>query len=369
MSSSSDGHEAHAGTPIRVLIVDDSALIRRVLSEIVARQPDMKVVGAAPDALVARGMIRAENPDVLTLDVEMPKMSGLDFLEKLMRLRPMPVLMVSSLTRAGTETTLRALELGAVDFVAKPTLEIEGGMAACADEIVAKIRMAARLPRRRVSREPHPLPLPALGSSGAALRKVVCIGASTGGTEAIRALLQRLPSDAPPVLVTQHMPPGFTATFAARLDKLCAVRVVEAADGMHVERGTAYVAPGGMHLAVARDHRGYVARVQDGEPVNRHKPSVAVLFDSAAGTAGPDAIAVILTGMGKDGAAGLLAVRHAGGHTIAQDEASCVVFGMPREAIALGAAMDVLPLSAIAGRVMAIAAGTGVETMDEALDA
>jgi len=341
--------------PIRVLIIDDSALIRRVLAEIIGREGDMTVVGVAPDALVAREMIRTHDPDVLTLDIEMPKMSGLEFLEKLMHLRPMPVVMVSTLTQHGSEAALRALELGAVDFVAKPDVEIVHGLERYADELVAKIRAAARVRRHRPREAPPPDPLPLLGD-GAAVRRVVFVGASTGGTEAIRALLQRLPEDAPPVLVTQHMPPGYTATFAARLDKQCKVSVVEAVNGVIIRRGHVYIAPGGRHLTIARRSAGYGLVVSDDEPVNRHKPSVEVLFQSAAREAADSAIGVMLTGMGKDGAEGMVAIRDAGGHTIAQDEASCVVYGMPREAISAGGVIEVLPLADIPRRLLELSA-------------
>lgn len=355
MSSSADTTSG-VKAPIRVLIVDDSALIRRVLSDIVGREADMVVVGTAPDALAAREMIRAHNPDVLTLDIEMPKMNGLDFLEKLMHLRPMPVLMVSTLTSEGSESTLRALELGAVDFIPKPVFDVASGMDLYAEEIVGKLRAAARVVRRR-SRETTPLkPLPSLASRGAQADRIVFVGASTGGTEAIRSILQHLPGDAPPVLVTQHMPPGYTATFAARLDRVCEVTVLEASDGAAVRCGHVYIAPGGMHLAIARKRGGYSIVVSDSEPVNRHKPSVEVLFESAAREAREQAIAVMLTGMGKDGAQAMLDMREAGAHTIAQDQASCVVFGMPREAIALGAVAEVLPLADIPARLMSLAA-------------
>lgn len=339
---------------IRVLIVDDSALIRSVLREIVSEQPDMEVIGVAPDPLVARELIRETNPDVLTLDVEMPKMDGLDFLERLMRLRPMPVVMVSSLTERGSETTLRALELGAVDFVAKPKISIQSGMREYADLIADKIRIAsrARLPQRSRARlagetsateAPQPLPLlrTPLGSS----EKLIIIGASTGGTEAIREFLQQMPSDCPGILIVQHMPEGFTRSFAQRLDSLCRISVKEAEHGDRVLPGHAYLAPGHSHLLLARSGANYVTHLDQGPPVNRHRPSVDVLFESAAASAGKNALGVILTGMGKDGAAGMLKMREAGAFNVAQDEASCVVFGMPREAIAAGAVHEIAPLA------------------------
>jgi two-component system chemotaxis response regulator CheB len=334
---------------IRVLIVDDSALVRALLTEIVRAQPDMEIVGAARDPYAARALIRETNPDVITLDVEMPRMNGLEFLARLMQLRPTPVLMISSLTERGAEVTMRALELGAVDFVAKPRLGIAGGLEQAADEIVAKIRVAARARVRRASAGARPPALPAAGFAGT--EKLVFIGASTGGTEAIRDLLVGFPPDYPGTLITLHMPPGFTQRYAERLDRSCRITVREARDGEPVLPGHAYVAPGDHHLRVARSGSDYLVRVGQEEPVNRHRPSVDVLFSSAAKSAGANAIGVLLTGMGKDGARGLLEMRQAGAWTIAQDEASCVVFGMPREAIALGAAHEVLPIDGIAEAV------------------
>ncbi len=336
--------------PIRVLCVDDSALVRSLMSEIIDAQPDMQVVATAPDPLVARELIKRHNPDVLTLDVEMPRMDGLDFLEKLMRLRPMPVVMVSSLTQRGSEITLRALELGAVDFVAKPAVGIRDGLLEYASLIADKIRAASRARPRASAGVSAPAPL---RRPLASTEKLVMVGASTGGTEAIRHLLQPLPADSPGLLITQHMPAGFTRSFAQRLDQICAVTVVEATHGERVLPGHAYIAPGDLHMRLARSGANYVVELDPGPPVNRHRPSVDVLFASAARVAGVNAIGVILTGMGRDGAAGLLAMREAGALTLAQDEASCVVFGMPREAIALNAAHDVVPLAAMAGRVLA----------------
>jgi len=343
---------------IKVLCVDDSALIRDLLSEIINSQPDMEVVAVAPDPLVARDLIKRYNPDVLTLDVEMPRMDGIDFLERLMRLRPMPVLMVSSLTQSGSEVTLRALELGALDFVAKPSLGIRSGMLEYAEEIAEKIRAAARSrPRRAASRNeapPQRLTAPLMSSE-----KLLIIGASTGGTEAIRRVLEPLPANSPAIMIAQHMPGGFTRSFAERLDRLCQISVKEAEDGERVLPGHAYIAPGDAHLKLARSGANYVARLDPGPPVNRHRPSVDVLFRSAAEQAGRNAVGVLLTGMGKDGAAGLVEMRQAGAPTIAQDEASCVVFGMPREAIALGGASEVLPLEEIAPRLLALVASSG----------
>ncbi|MCH4562986.1 chemotaxis response regulator protein-glutamate methylesterase [Halomonas sp. EGI 63088] len=343
---------------IRVLCVDDSALIRDLLSEIINSQPDMEVVAVAPDPIAARDLIKRHNPDVLTLDVEMPRMDGLDFLERLMRLRPMPVLMVSSLTQAGSEVTLRALELGALDFVAKPSLGIRSGMLEYAEEIAEKIRAASRSRPRQATRRDAPPPV-RLEAPLVSSEKLVIIGASTGGTEAIRRVLEPLPANSPAILITQHMPGGFTRSFAERLDRLCQVSVKEAEDGERVLPGHAYIAPGDAHLKLARSGANYVARLDDGPPVNRHRPSVDVLFHSAATQAGRNAIGVLLTGMGKDGAAGLVEMRQAGAPTLAQDEASCVVFGMPREAIALGGAGEVVALDDIAPRLMALVAASG----------
>ncbi len=341
----------------RVVVVDDSALVRSLLTEIINRQSDMECVGAASDPLVAREMIRNLNPDVITLDVEMPRMDGIDFLSKLMRLRPMPVLMVSTLTERGAEVTLRALELGAVDFVAKPRIGVADGLKLLGQEITEKIRIAARA---QVSR---PVAVPASATAAQpsttqapmgriSTEKIIFIGASTGGTEATKEVLINLPADCPAVVITQHMPPGFTKSYATRLDGLCKIRVKEASDGERILPGHAYIAPGGLHLSVERSGANYIARVRDGEPVNRHKPSVEVLFESAARVAGPNAIGLMLTGMGADGARAMKAMRDAGSYNLCQDEASCVVFGMPREAIAHGAAHEVLPLSQIAPKLL-----------------
>ena len=349
----------------RVVVVDDSALVRSILTEIINRQPDMACIGAAADPYAAREMIRNLDPDVITLDVEMPRMDGLDFLSKLMRLRPMPVVMVSTLTERGAEVTLRALELGAVDFVAKPKIGITDGIRQLAQEITDKIRIAAKAKVARHTAAPPTAGTVAHGSGAPAAtsaagdaaapsalgrlstEKLIFIGASTGGTEATREVLMALPADAPAVLITQHMPPGFTKSYAARLDSLCRIAVKEAVDGERVLPGHAYLAPGGFHLAIERSGANYVARVTSEEPVNRHRPSVEVLFLSAARVAGRNAIGVMLTGMGADGARAMKVMRDAGAHNVAQDEASCVVFGMPREAIAAGACHEVLPLKRI----------------------
>ena len=344
---------------IKVLIVDDSALIRSVMSEIIGSQRDMEVVGVAPDPIVARDLIKQTNPDVLTLDVEMPRMDGLDFLEKLMRLRPMPVVMVSSLTERGSEITLRALELGAVDFVTKPKLSIQSGMREYTDLIVEKIRTASKArvrPRQVSSADPNKAgagdALPLIRNPLTSSEKLIIIGASTGGTEAIKDFLMQMPSDCPGILITQHMPEGFTRSFAKRLDGLCKISVKEADSGERVLPGHAYIAPGHSHLSLARSGANYITQLDQGPPVNRHRPSVDVLFSSAAVYAGKNAVGVILTGMGKDGAKGMLEMRNAGAHNFAQDEASCVVFGMPREAIAVGATHEVGPLHALPEMVL-----------------
>ncbi len=344
----------------RVVVVDDSALVRSLLTEIINRQTDMECIGAASDPLIAREMIRNLNPDVITLDIEMPRMDGIDFLSKLMRLRPMPVVMVSTLTERGAEVTMRALELGAIDFVAKPKIGVADGLRLLADDITDKVRIAAKATVRKLhvpaaaavagAAVRPPAAMPAMGRLST--EKLVFIGASTGGTEATREVLQNLPPDFPAVVITQHMPPGFTKSYATRLDGLCRIRVKEAQDGERILPGHAYIAPGGLHLSVERSGANYIARVQDGDPVNRHKPSVEVLFKSAARVVGRNALGVMLTGMGNDGARAMKEMRDAGSVNFVQDEASCVVFGMPREAIAAGAADEVLPLTQIAPRLV-----------------
>lgn len=345
----------------RVLVVDDSALMRGLLTEMINSAADMEVVGAAPDAPTAREMIKALNPDVLTLDVQMPKMDGLEFLERLMRLRPMPVVMVSSFTRAGSDTTLRALELGAIDFIGKPRADGGKTMDEYAEDLVEKIRAAkgARLRKQMTgTASSTPVAPAAHGASISSARvpanaKIIFVGASTGGTEAIKEFLLGIPADAPPVLIVQHMPESFTASFARRLDGLCAPTVIEAQGGEKVEPGKVYIAPGHSHLQIKRTPAGLVTELLATPPVNRHRPSVDVLFDSAASVVGRQAIGVILTGMGKDGAQGLLRMRQAGARTFGQDEASCVVYGMPREAFLIGAVEEQCPLDEIARRTLA----------------
>ena len=354
---------------LKVLVIDDSALIRSVMSEIINREKDMECVGTAPDPLVAREMIKALNPDVLTLDVEMPKMDGLDFLERLMRLRPMPVLMVSTLTELGSDISFRALELGAVDFVSKPKLDIARGMEEYAIEITDKIRAAAQARVRKkvvASAIPEKFSvdaiLPSVAGRYSSTEKLIVIGASTGGTEAIKEVLIQLPADAPGVLVTQHMPEHFTKSFADRLNMLCKISVKEAEHNERVLPGHAYIAPGNSHLLLKRSGANYVVKLDQGPLVNRHRPSVDVLFRSAANVAGANAVGIILTGMGKDGVQGMLEMKQAGSHTIAQDEATCVVFGMPKEAISAGGVCEVLPLQNIARRTMENLASTGIKS-------
>ncbi|HEX4858600.1 MAG TPA: chemotaxis response regulator protein-glutamate methylesterase [Usitatibacteraceae bacterium] len=347
---------------IKVLVIDDSALIRNILKEIINEQPDMTVVGAAPDPLVAREMIRTLNPDVLTLDIEMPNMNGLSFLKRLMRVRPMPVVMLSSHTQEGSDIAFRALAMGAVDFVGKPVAG-EGGEEDYPHLIVEKIR-AAHAARDKIV----PLDisravdadevLPNIGNSAVTQNNIIVIGASTGGAEALKDILTAMPEDCPPILIAQHMPGTFTKLFAKRLDGLCKIAVKEAEDEEPALPGHAYVAPGGFHLRLERyGKRGYGIKLSQDPPVNLHRPSVDVLFDSAAENAESDAVGVILTGMGKDGAQGLLHMRQKGSFTLAQDEATSIVFGMPKEAIELGAAVAVAPLPMIARRILSHLAG------------
>ncbi len=345
---------------IRIIVVDDSALVRSLLAEIINRQSDMECIGTANDPLIARELIREQNPDVITLDVEMPRMDGIDFLGRLMRLRPMPVVMISTLTERGAEVTMKALELGAVDFVAKPRVGLSSGLNELAAQIVEKIRVAAAAHVRRMpagsagAAQAAPTPASTAALLGrVSTEKVICIGASTGGTEAIREVLVHLPADSPAIVITQHMPPGFTTSFAARLNSLCQITVKEAVNGERILPGHAYIAPGGKQFHIARSGANYVAVVDDGPPVNRHKPSVEVLFKSAAAVLGRNAYAIMLTGMGADGAAAMREMKDAGSYNYVQDEASCIVFGMPREAIAHGAADEVLPLSQIAPALIA----------------
>jgi two-component system chemotaxis response regulator CheB len=354
---------------IRVLIVDDSSLVRQMLTEILKESPDIQVVGVASDPLIARERIKALNPDVLTLDVEMPRMDGLTFLSNLMRLRPMPVIMVSSLTESGAETTLRALELGAVDFVSKPKADVAGTLRDFSEEICSKVRAAAQA-RVRARSESAPLLTPKLSAdavlpSSAGLRnfrtteRIIAIGASTGGTEAIREVLQTLPPDSPAVVIAQHIPAAFSGAFTHRMDTISAMSVCEPKDGQLIVPGHVYIAPGDRHLMVERDGARYLCRLSAGPPVNRHRPSVDVLFRSVAQKVGPNAVAAILTGMGDDGARGLRELLDAGAATVAQDEASSVVWGMPGAAVKHGGVREILPLDRIAEALLRLAAVAG----------
>ncbi len=331
----------------RVLIVDDSAVVRSVFAQELARDPEIEIVGTAPDPFVARDMIVRLKPDVITLDIEMPRMDGLTFLRKLMHHYPLPVVVVSSLTPASSRLAIEALDAGAVEVMCKPSAAYSVG-----DMVVAlreKLKAAACVDvRKRLSRRTQTAEATPLRSLSRTTHQIIAIGASTGGTVAIEQILRRMPPDAPGIVITQHMPELFTRSFAERLDGLCQIRVKEAADGDSVIPGTALIAPGNFHLLFQRSGARYFVNVKSGPLVNRHRPSVDVMFNSVARNAGRNAVGAILTGMGGDGSKGLLEMRKAGAATVAQDEASCVVFGMPKVAIELGAAEQVLPLERIA---------------------
>ncbi len=332
---------------IRVLIVDDSPTMRVLISNLLGRDPEIEVIGSAADPLEAREAIKAFSPDVITLDVEMPRMNGIEFLEKIMRLRPMPVVMVSSLTQEGADTTLRALELGAFDCVGKPALgQTTQGFAELTEKVKAAARSRVRpLGERSATRAPVP--------DFAPNNKIVAVGSSTGGVEALVSLLETYPANCPPTVITQHMPASFTRSFADRLNRLSAAHVSEAEDGAKLEVGKVYVAPGGeRHLELVAGAAGLRCRLRDADPVNGHRPSVDVLFNSTAQAAGARGVGVILTGMGKDGAQGLLSMRQAGARTLGQDEASCVVYGMPRAAFDLKAVERQLPMSRIGRAIL-----------------
>lgn len=337
----------------RVLIVDDSALMRELMSEILSASGKLDVVGTATDPLIAREKIKSLNPDVITLDIEMPRMDGLSFLERLMALRPMPVVIVSTLAQHGADTTLRALELGAVDYVPKPTSDLADALSSMESEIVekvcaaaaARVRQRAMLGRSAVHAAP---PAPVCDD------RLIAIGSSTGGVEALQELLPALPADCPPVAVVQHMPPGFTAQFAARLDKRCAAHVREAEDGLELARGMAVIAKGGNHLAVAREGRKLRCRVYEGPLESGHRPSVDCLFQSVADNVKSRAVGAILTGMGHDGTKGLLAMRQAGARTFGQNEESCLIYGMPKSARLAGAVEEELTLTQMAGALLSV---------------
>lgn len=357
-------------TKIRVLVVDDSALVRKLITEMLAADHEIEVVGAASDPFMARERIKQLNPDVITLDVEMPRMDGITFLENLMRLRPTPVVMVSSLTQRGADVTLRALELGAVDFVPKPKIDVAGSLVSYADELITKVKVASKArvnargsaPRALATVDPRRTAdavLPPMSSRGHVLRtteRIIAIGASTGGTEAIREVLSSLPPDAPAIVISQHIPAAFSKPFAERMNRMSPMAVCEAQDGQQILPGHVYIAPGDQHLLVVRDGARYRCRLSDGPPVNRHRPSVDVMFRSVAQNVGPNAIGVILTGMGEDGARGLKEMGEAGAPTIAQDEATSVVWGMPGTAVKLGAARYVWPLHHVPAGMLDLAA-------------
>ena len=358
---------------IKLLIVDDSALVRKLLSEMLSKDREIEIVGTATDPYAAREKIKQLNPDVITLDVEMPRMDGVTFLENLMRLRPMPVVMVSSLTQQGADVTLRALELGAVDFVTKPKVDLAGSLEKYADELIAKVKVAAKARVNPRASSPRPAVVASLhaeqrhsadavlpaGGGKRFLRttdRIIAIGASTGGTEAIREVLEALPPDAPAVVISQHIPAAFSRPFAERMNRCSQMSVCEASDGQYILPGHVYIAPGDQHLLVERDGARYRCRLSSGPHVNRHRPSVDVMFRSVAQNVGPNAVGVILTGMGDDGARGLKEMMEAGAPTIAQDEATSVVWGMPGAAVKLGSAQHVLPLHRVAHEVLHLTA-------------
>jgi two-component system, chemotaxis family, protein-glutamate methylesterase/glutaminase len=351
------------GSKIKVLVIDDSAVIRTILTEILNSAGDIEVVGTAQDPIFAKNKLATLLPDVITLDVEMPRMDGLTFLEELMHTTPLPVVMVSSLTQKACETTLRALELGAVDYVSKPSIDVTDGVEALAGEIVSKVRIAAKA-RIRISGNRGMLPPPTAVSTAiktgldttrmATTDKLIAIGASTGGTQAITELITQLPSSVPGIVIVQHMPPVFTKSYAQRLNSMCALNVKEAEHGDRILRGTAFIAPGGRHMSIRRDGAMYYLELSDGPPVNYVKPAVDVLFRSVARFAGKNALGIILTGMGEDGARGLKDMREHGALTLAQDEASCVVFGMPKKAIEMDAVDRVLPLAQMPRHILEV---------------
>ncbi|RDH82185.1 MAG: chemotaxis response regulator protein-glutamate methylesterase [endosymbiont of Escarpia spicata] len=349
---------------IKVLVVDDSALVRQLLTSILSDDPGIEVVGSAADPFVARDKIKKLNPDVLTLDVEMPRMDGVTFLGNLMRLRPMPVVMVSTLTEQGADVTLRALEAGAVDFVSKPKLDVAHELPEYSEEIVGKVKTAAKARVRALERRPAKktkvteklsadavLSKPVMKKHFRTTDRIIGIGSSTGGTEAIKDVVRDLPPDMPGIVISQHIPEAFSGAFAQRVNSITALTVLEASDGQQVLPGHVYIAPGNRHLIIQRDGARYICKLNDGPPVNRHKPSVDVMFRSLSQNAGANAIAVMLTGMGDDGAAGMGEMKQAGSPTIAQDERTSVVWGMPGEAVKRGFVEEILSLNKIGKRL------------------
>lgn len=336
---------------IRVLVVDDSALVRKILSQELSKYSDIEVVGTAVDPYAARDKIVALNPDVITLDVEMPRMDGLSFLDRLMRHFPKPVVMVSSLTPEGSENAIRALALGAVDVIAKPSSALS--VPDVAERLVRAVRAAAAARVQKRSGPAASAPLPKVTGIGLkTTHKILAVGASTGGTRAIERLLRSLPADIPGTLITQHMPEHFTASLASRLNEICAMEVREAKDNDPVIPGVALIAPGGRHMELCRSGARYFVMTNEKPPVHFQRPAVDIMFESVAREASRNVIGVLLTGMGADGAAGMLKLKEAGAHTIAEDESTCVVFGMPKEAIKLGAVDDVLPLDQIPDAIL-----------------
>jgi two-component system, chemotaxis family, protein-glutamate methylesterase/glutaminase len=340
---------------IKVLVIDDSALVRQTLTEIINGDPHLSVIGTASDPYFAADKIRQLVPDVITLDIEMPRMDGITFLKTLMAQCPVPVVIISSLTQSGSVLALRAIDHGAVEVIAKSEIRnTKEHLEESRIRITDAIKAARMVPVKRIGFAQSKTVTVIEKKTGGIYRttdKVIAIGASTGGTEAIRYLLTNVPSNSPGILITQHMPPGFTKSFADQLNTLCQVTVKEASDGERIMRGHAYIAPGGKHMELYRSGAQYVIKIRDGELINRHKPSVDVLFNSVARHAGQNALGIIMTGMGRDGAEGLLNMKEAGARTIAQDENSCVVFGMPKEAIKIGAADQILPLQEIPGKI------------------
>lgn len=341
------------GKQIKVLIVDDSAVVREVLKQILSREPDILVLGTAHDPLFAIEKMRLDWPDVITLDIEMPRMDGVTFLSKIMAKRPTPVVICSSLAVRGAETTMQAMAAGAVAVITKPTLGVEGFLRGASNDIVDAVRAAAAANLRNIRPQPKANASPMVMAQqptamAQTTERIVAIGTSTGGTVALEHVLTALPRVSPGIVIVQHMPAGFTKSFAERLNGLCQINVEEAKNRQRVLPGLALIAPGGHHMVVVRSGAQYLVEVKPGPPVNRHCPSVDVLFRSVARCAGANAMGVIMTGMGDDGARGLLEMHDAGAYTLAQDEASCVVYGMPMEAVKLGAADRVLPLGMIA---------------------